>query len=256
MDAQKWSAACGACMLVLVGFVATPALAQITEVKEKPPMYTYVSDWVIPRAQWGELDKSRVGAGKIFEKAGDSLVGYGDDLNLIHTADGNTHDSWWSSMSMGGILTVLEEFHKAAPSPVLNSASKHWDNIYLSRYYNWHKGSAHSVYTHTSSYKLKADAPSDALDTLCQSFIVPTLEKLLADGTLIEYEIDEEAEHTQAPNTFWIVTIGANAQAEDKIRAAIRETFKGNPLIGPTFNSVVDFDAHRDNLALTNATYK
>jgi hypothetical protein len=31
---------------------------------------------------------------------------------------------------------------------------------------------------------------------------------------------------------------------------------KSNPLRGPAFNSMVDFSAHRDELARTTATYK
>jgi hypothetical protein len=29
----------------------------MSEVKEKPQMYTYVADWSIPRAQWGDMQK-------------------------------------------------------------------------------------------------------------------------------------------------------------------------------------------------------
>jgi len=52
-------------------------------------------------------------------------------------------------------------------------------------------------------YKLKPDVPEHAIETLSKSFMVPLLEKLLADGSLIEYEIDTEAIHTEAPGTFW-----------------------------------------------------
>ena len=39
------------CALVMVAVCAAPAVAQ-TDVKEKPPMYSYVGNWAIPRAQW------------------------------------------------------------------------------------------------------------------------------------------------------------------------------------------------------------
>ena len=54
-------------------------------------------------------------------------------------------------------------------------------------------------------YRLKPDAPDDAVETLSKELIVPLLEKLFADGTLHEYEVDTQAIHTEAPGTFVIV---------------------------------------------------
>ena len=55
------------------------------------------------------------------------------------------------------------------------------------------------------TYELKPDAPDNAVDTISQNVVVPVLEKMLADGTIIEYEIDVLSVHTQAPGTFSIV---------------------------------------------------
>jgi len=256
MNYQSSGVFAGAVALVVCGTWTGQAYAQ-AEVKEKPPMYSYVANWVIPRAQWAELEKGR-GDSKIYEKALSSgtLVGYGNDTTLVHSADGPTHDNWWSSMSMAGLLSVLDDLHKAPPAPVLNSATKHWDHVYVSRYYNWHAGSYKGAYTREATYKLKPDANSDALDLLAKQLIVPLLEKLLADGTLLEYEIDEEAVHTQSTDMFWIISISKSAAGQDKLDNAIRETLKASPLAGPAFGSMVDFSAHRDDLAQTEATFK
>jgi hypothetical protein len=250
----------GLCALAMAGTLAVPVRAQIAEVKEKPPMYTYVSNWIIPRARWAEMDKASAADDKILDKAiaSGTLVAYGEDWNLVHQPENSTHDNWWSAMSMAGVLNALDEFYKAGTptSPVLGSATKHWDNIYVSRFYNWHSGSWHGGYTHGSAYKLKSDAPDDAVKTLSKNLIVPLLEKLLADGTLHEYEIDVEAIHTEAPGTFWIFYITANAEGVDKVNAALQEALKASPLSGPAFGSMVDFTPHRDSLSRTNATYK
>jgi hypothetical protein len=103
---------------------------------------------------------------------------------------------------------------------------------------------------------LKADAPDDAVETLSKTILVPFFEKLLADGTIHEYEVDTQALHTSAPGTFDLVYITANAEGLDKVDAALTESLKANPLIGPAFGSMVDFTAHRDSLARTTATYK
>src|SRR5215469_15888123 len=90
------------CALAMVAVLALPAAAQTSEVKEKPPMYTYVGNWAIPRAQWAEMAKNTASDQATLEKAmaAGTIVGYGNDVNLVHQADGETHDDWWSAMSM------------------------------------------------------------------------------------------------------------------------------------------------------------
>jgi len=257
MNRKVWSIFAGLCLLAMsaLAFAQAPE-----EVKEKPPMYSYVAFWTLPRAQWAEMEKPNPTSQKTLEKAlaAGTLIGYGNDINLIHQGEGSTHDSWWSSMSMAGVLNVLDDFHKngSSGSPLLASATKHSDGIFVSRFYNWHSGTWKDAYTHGASYKLKPDAPDDAVSILSKHLFVPLLEKLLADGSILEYEIDTEAIHTETPGTIWVFYITPNAEGLDKANAAVRETMKMHPLSGPAFSSMVDFTAHRDYLAHTNATYK
>jgi hypothetical protein len=161
-------------------------------------------------------------------------------------------------MSLAGVLNVLDQFNKAgdSSSSVLASATNHFDNVYVSRYYNWHPGSWKDGYSYTAFYRLKPDAPDDAVDMLSKKLIAPLLEKLLADGTLHEYEVDTQAVHTEAPGTFLIVYLAANAEGLDKVNAALREAIKSDPLGGVAFGSMVDITAHHDDVARSNATYK
>ena len=94
------------------------------------------------------------------------------------------------------------------------------------------------------------------IDTLAKSAIVPLMEKMLAAGTIMEYEIDTQSIHTQAPGSFYLFYLCPNADGIDKVNAALRDTLKMNPLMGPAFDSAVDFSGHRDFLDRTNATYK
>jgi hypothetical protein len=237
-----------------------PAAAQSAEVKQKPALYTYVANWTLPRARWVELEKATAANQKVMDKAvaGGTLVGYGDDSTLIHRAEGTTHDNWWSSMSMAGIFNTLDELYTTggATSAVLASATKHSDQLYVSHYYNWKAGSWKGAYTHSADYSLKADAPDDAVETLAQNFIVPTMEKLLADGTLIEYEIDVEAIHTESPGSFTVIYLTPTAAGLDTVNAAVRDSFAKSKLIGPAMESMIDFSKHRDGLARTTVTYK
>jgi hypothetical protein len=250
----------GFCTLVMVvGWTATAA-AQAAEVKEKPPLYTYEASWVMPRANWPEMEKAAATNQKILEHdvAAGGLVGFGSDATVLHSADGATHDNWWSGTSIASVLNALDEVMKAsggAPS-VLASATKHWDNLYVSRYYNWHPGSWKGAYTRWSGYSLKADAPNDAVEILAKSFFVPLLEKLLADGTIVEYEIDTESVHTSDPGSFGLAIITPNAEGLDKVGAAISEAVRKAPMSGPTLNAFVDLTKHRDVLVRSTATYK
>jgi hypothetical protein len=260
MNRKLWKVFAGLCALAMSAVWASPARAQTSEVKEKPAMYSYVAFWNIPRAQWADMAKAAAADQKILDQAiaNGTIVAYGNDVNVIHQPDGETHDAWWSAMSIAGVLNVLDQFYKSGgvASPVMVSATKHWDSIYVSRYYNWHSGSWKDAYTHGGYYKLKPDVPDDAVETLSKSLIVPLMEKLLADGTIHEYEIDTEAAHTEAPNAFWIFYITANAEGLDKVNAAVQKTLELKPWGSPAFASTVDFTAHRDHLVRTNATYK
>ena len=259
MNKKMWSVSAVLCVLAMLAVSAVPALAQMSGVKEKPPMYSYVGWWSIPRAQWADMEKQSAASQKLLEKAlaDGTIIAYGNDLNLIHQPDGATHDNWWSSMSMAGLLNVLDQVYKSgsATSPVFANATKHWDGLYVSRYYNWHAGSWKDAYTRVGYYKLKPDAPDNAVETLSKNLFVPLLEKLLADGAIHEYEIDTEAIHTEG-GAFWVDIIAANAEGLDKFNVAVGEATRANPMIEPAIGSMVDFSVHRDYLSRTNATYK
>jgi len=261
MTRSVWRAIAAVAAVATLGAVAAPASAQMSEIREKPRLYTYQSEWAIPRARWSDVAKDNAQSNqKILAPAlaRGTLVGYGDDENLVHTADGYTHDNWWQATSMAGLLSVLESFYKSGgtASAVLVSATKHADQVFVSRFYNWKPGSWKGAYGHASMYKLKPDAPDDAVETLSKAAFVPLLEKLLADGTIVEYEIDEEIVHTESPDLFWIYYLAPSAAGIDKVNAAIREAVHNDPLIGPALNSMVDWTPHRDFLSLANVTYK
>ncbi len=260
MSTVVWKVFAGLSAVAMSAVLAGPASAQMSEVKEKPALYTYVAEWNIPRAEWADVAKAAGANQSILDKAiaDGTLVGYGNDETLVHQADGITHDNWWSAMSLAGVLNVLDRFEKSGStaSSVLASATEHEDGVYVSRYYNWKPGSLKGGYTYTAFYTLRPDAPDNAVDMLSKNLIAPLLERLLADGTLDEYEVDTQAIHTEAPGTFLIVYLSPNAEGLDKVNAALMEAIKSNPLGGSAFTSMVNMAAHHDDLTRTNATYK
>ncbi len=260
MNGKVWKdfAAVGA--LALSAVWAGQAGAQTSEVKEKPALYTYVANWNIPREKWADMEKSYAPEQQLLDKAiaNGTIVGYGNDVTLVHQGDGVTHDDWWSAMSLAGVLDVLDQLEKSADSStsVLTSATGHFDNVYESHYYNWHPGAVKGGYTYVASYRLKPDAPDGSVAMISKRLVVPLLEKLFADGTLREYEVDTQAIHTEAPGVFNIVYLSANADGLDKVNAALEEAIKSDPLGGVAFTSMIDVSAHHDDLGRSNATYK
>jgi hypothetical protein len=244
--------------LVLTLTGTTPARAD--DLARKEPMYSFIANWAVPRAKWAEFSKTPASSLKVMEQSlGDgTLIAYGSDTNLVHEADGYTHDDWWSSHSMAGLMKVLDSLEQIsmAPTGPLTTATKHSDQIFVARHYDSKPGSYKGAYTHGSSFKLKPDAPDDAVDVLSKNVFDPVFEKLLADGTVVEYEVDEEAVHTEAPDSFWLFYVTQNADGLDKVTAAIGQALKASPLLGPAFNNFIDFTPHRDFLARSVAVFK
>ena len=240
--------------------LAAPATAQTQIVQPKPRMYSYVSNWQIPRAHWPDMTASEASDNAIAEKAMSDglLVGYGTDENLVHTPDGWTHDDWFSAMSMGDLIKVLEQYYtQANPPQVLQTATSHWDLVLTSRYYNWKPGASYKDgIVSVSGYKLKSADPDSALTEISGEVVAPLLENLLADGTILEYEIDTQAVHTSAPGMFWIITVVQDPADLDKVDDAIRADIKAAPITGASFDSLTDWKAHRDGMELGTGKFK
>jgi hypothetical protein len=253
----------GVAGLAVLGMTATLAGAETNEVKEKPPLYRYVSYWTFPRAHWADVDKDNTtGNQKILAPAlaDGTLVGYGDDENEVHSAEGFTHDNWWQATSIAGLMKVLDALHKGSDSssPLLVSSTKHWDQMYISRFYNWKAGSWKGAYGYAGTSKLKPDAPDadDALRAL-SSFYVPVFEKMLADGIIVEYEIEREMIHTtESRAQIHFSFVMPNAEGLDKFQHALGVAIDQNPLIVPAFDSItVNFAEHFD-FVKANAAFK
>jgi len=240
---------------------ATLAGAQTAEVKEKPLLYKFVSYWTFPRARWSDVEKEATGSRKILAAAlaDGALVGYGDDETLVHFADGFTHANWWQARSRAGVMKALDALHKGggSSSPLLVSSTRHWDQVFVSRFYNWKAGSWQGAYGYKSTYKLKPDAP-EAEDTLriLSSFYVPLFERLLTDGTIVAYEIGREIFHnTDSRAQLHFSFVIPSAEGLDELNAAIRAAISENSLLAPTFGSMMVNYTPQNDWVRVNAAY-
>jgi hypothetical protein len=246
-------------MWLPVGILALPLLGLCqSEVQEKAPMYSYVANWEVPRDKFKAMEEQLTRNTSVMAKhlsAGD-LVGYGTDFTIVHQDGESTHDVWWSSTSWSGLMKALESIKAASTDAQVLSSGKHSDRVYVSRYYNWRSGPFTNGYTRLAVYKLKPGAPEDAVDQMAKSFIVPMYEKLLADGAIHEYEIDQEAVHTGDPSTFTVIFVGNGPEGLDKGMAALAAATKAAPFVLSSFRNWGEPSAHRDGLYKTLATYK
>ena len=192
-----WRRVAGVAGLAVLGMTATLAGAQTDAVKEKPRLYRYESYWTFPTAHWGDVDKDNATSNQKALAPGltdGTLVGYGDDENLVRSREAFTHSNWWQADSTAGVLKVLDAFEKggASSSSRLANSTQHWTQKYYSQFYNWKAGSWKGAYGKRWTFTLRRGTdPDDAMRALAW-FYVPLFETLLADGTIVEYEIDRE----------------------------------------------------------------
>src|SRR3984893_647418 len=122
----KWIAG-----LVVVGFALVLIVpAAVSQVESAPVVYTYVSQFQVPRANWAayaeDTEKTVV---PIVEKltADGTIVGWSTFEAVVHTPEGYTHGAAWSSPTISGLMKVLDEIRKNGPRPSQVAANKHED---------------------------------------------------------------------------------------------------------------------------------
>ena len=237
-------------VLALVLFSRDTAWAQASGT-DKPPIYTYVSTWAVPRAMWGDYLKNQAADDQALSKAvaDGTLVGFGSYSVLNHQEGQPTHGSWFSARSMANLVKVLEGVRSApdATAPAL-AASKHWDYILASREYNAHSGTFKNGYLRVGSWRYRAGA-LDPDGKIMKATMVAALEKLLADGALHSYQIDLERVHSSDPDSFNVAIIANGAEGLDKFDASVEQMEKNDPAGMAGFGSLVDLHGHRDFLA-------
>jgi len=257
--AELGSAMAGLAVLVVSGMIATPAGSALTAVQAKPPVYRYEAFWVFPPARSPDVDKISAAANqKVLAPAlaDGGLVGYGDDKNLA--GGGFTHSNWWQATSLPGVLKLIDAFdkHDGSSSPQLASATEHWGRLYGSRYYNWKAGSWKGAYGYRFAYNVKPGvAPRDVADML-STYYVPILEKLFADGIIVQYEIDTEGVHSaDSPGQVIVSLVAPSAEDLDKLAFPVSDN--EGPMIEAAKASVItNRDSPHVEYVRVNVTYK
>jgi hypothetical protein len=238
-------------------------------VKEKPRLYRYESYWTIPPSHWGDVDKDNATSNQKAlapALADGTLVGYGDNENLVRSRGAFTHSSWWLANSTAGVLKVLDAFEKsgASNSSRLINSTEHWTQKYYSQFYNWKAGPWKGAYGRRWSFTLRRGIdPNEAMRALA-SFYVPLFESLLADGTIVEYEIDSEEVFGYSADSAGQVIMACVTPTADggtKVGNAFRAAYEKSPLSLTVITlakagAFVNEDATLTETVRVNATYK
>src|SRR5258708_23320239 len=105
-------------LVIVVAAMLVPAA--LPKMEPTPTVYTYVSQFQVPRANWAayseDTEKTVV---PVAEKmmADGTILSWSTFEQVIHTPDGYTHGAAWSSNSIAGLMKVLDEIRKTRPRP-------------------------------------------------------------------------------------------------------------------------------------------
>jgi hypothetical protein len=215
----KWIAGL---LVVVLAVVVVPAA--ISQMEPTPRVYTFVSQFQVPRANWAQYaedtEKTFV---PIAEKmlADGNIVSWSTFENVVHTPDGYTHGAAWSSSSIAGLMKVLDEVRKAGPRPAQIAATRHEDLLMQTTMY--HAGSGTPTYLRVVCSNTKADKPEGYAAAL-KKYLVPTFEEQIKQGAATYYALDEQYVNTGAPSTRCLVITYPNADGIDKWATAINAT--------------------------------
>jgi hypothetical protein len=242
-------------LMFLLVLAAVPAWAQAGGA-EKPRLYTYVSEWTIPRTQWGEMEKSNETSKATLDKlvADGTIIGYGFYYTAAHEPKGGTHGDWIQANSIAGIFKALDAVGGAlgrsrgvATNAALLGSGPHEDLFVVSQNYNAHSGTFNDGILRVIGLRVKP-GHMDQFREAYTKYLVPVYEQLLANGALHAYQLDSEWNVTSPPGTVYVVSMVAGGEGADRAVAAFNDAFNKNPAILEALTSATDPGARHDYL--------
>jgi hypothetical protein len=237
-------------VFAVVLLLASAAVAQMAPSSE-PPVFTYVAEWNVPRAQWADYKTFAQSAQPILDKlmANGTILGYGAYETFVHELDGPTHGTWWTANSIANLDKARVELLKLAPSQAQLQA-KHRDYLLRSVI---HKGSSVKPGSGFLVVAYYSALPGKGQEwrALWEKYQKPVFDELVANGTITQYGLDVEQVHTSDPNGryLWYTTSGADGV--DKVGAAQnaaneKRTEQERQTITLQLAAVSDGKMHRD----------
>ncbi|HET7258967.1 MAG TPA: hypothetical protein VFI75_04560 [Candidatus Acidoferrum sp.] len=242
---------------VLLAIVIAPiAFSQMSQ--EQPIVYTFVSQFQVPRANWAQYAENTE---KSFVPIADKMVADGTILsystfeNIVHTPDGYTHGAAWSSTSIAGLTKVLDEVRKAGPQPGQIAATKHED--YLMQTSMYMVGSGTPTYLRVVCQNAKPDKP-EGYTAVLRKYLWPMFEDQLKKGVISYVGLDSQYVNTSSPSWRCLVINYPNPESIDKWAVAVNATLgKMSAADREAFYGATVTDSRRDFMArITRSGHK
>jgi hypothetical protein len=245
-------------LILSLGLLWSPTWAQGNQAQQ--PIFTYVAEWGVPRAQWADMDKVNAGNKALLDSlvADGTLLGYGTFENRIHSEGGMTHGSWFQADSLANIFKALEKIYSqsgAVTNPV-QAASKHLDYLMVSNIHGAKAVTSSTGYLRVISAQITPGREAQFLEAY-RRYVEPVYAKLLSDGAIVSYQLDWEYNVQNSPGRFFSVAVTRDAEGLDKVRMAFNEVFEKDPAILDALVSPSVPNSRNDLLArITNMSHK
>jgi hypothetical protein len=244
--------------LVVIALAVMLVPAALPQMEPTPIVYTFVSQFQIPRANWAgysaDTEKTFI---PIAEKltADGTILSWATFEQVVHTPEGFTHGAAWSSTTISGLMKVLDEVRKAGPQAGQIAATKHED--YLMQTSMYHVGSGTPAYLRVVCANAKPDKPGEYAAAL-KKYLVPTFDEQIKKGVATYYGLDEQYVNNSAPSMRCLVINYPNAEGMDKWAAAISATLgKMTAAQREEFANASVLDSRRDIMArVTHSGHK
>ena len=235
----------GICFVVVsLWLLALPAAAQ------QAPVYTYVAQFDVPFAHWAKFTTfAEETARPVFERlmSDGTIVGWSSFATEVHVQNGITHGFSWSATSIAGIEHALEELRKLSPIPELVEGD-HYDLLLRSLVHGDSTAGPTSGYLWVTHVQVQPGRGREWRN-LWEEYLKPVYDDLLADGTILAYNLAAERVHTRNPRWRFVAIVTPNAEALDKANAAFAALNQKNPTLRAALGRVTVRSEHRDFFA-------
>jgi hypothetical protein len=212
-------------VVLLLLFAVSAVPIALSQMEQAQPVYTFVSQFQVPRGSWAEYssntDKTFV---PIAEKlvADGTLLSYSTFETIVHTPEGYTHGSAWSSTTIAGLMKVLDEVRKVGPQPGQLASTKHEDFLMTSTLHTAAAGGA-AAYLRVICSQAKPDKAEDYTAAL-KKYLWPTFEDQVKKGVASYVAVDQQYVNNSAPSLRCVVITYPNADGMDKWATAVGGT--------------------------------
>ena len=250
-------------LLVMAGVcaMASPGRAQTPD---GTMVYSRIANWQIARVHWEdyEADLKKRTLPVLDKLLADGVITeYGVVSAAVHTADGYTHTTWFSSKTIAGLEKALAAIVAAdAQSPAAEkkrgdtdfSGTKHADVMVQSRVVGGRTTKLTSGYCQVSMDQIQP-GKVQAYNERYKKLIRPVLQSAFASGVVTSFGIDNEYVHTGDPlmRSRWIIV--PNAEGLDKVfeagtAAGQARTPAERDALAQAAREILVGAAHRDEL--------